>query len=209
MIFCLRRLSPKLRVAGARYFRNSAPSAGLDMKTASKPRPSLQDSNSPPIISPAAVQTSPTGVPARENGEADGGELHNPYQGIPTAWQVAYESCFLPCALPPPPLLSNRLPQPPPPPQLGEPIDQFLARCVPSQTQALTGPWIWIANPHVKRQNNKSFDPAEALLREPLAKAQQDWARIIADSSLNKVWPPRSFAFFFFFCDAWMLSDNT
>lgn len=123
MIFCLRRLSPKLRVAGARYFRNSAPSAGLDMKTAPKPRPSLQDSNSPPIISPAAVQISPTVAPARENGEADDGGLHNPYQGIPTAWQVAYESCFLPCALPllsflapypPSPLLSNRLPQPPP-----------------------------------------------------------------------------------------------
>lgn len=106
MIFCLRRLAPKLRVVGARYFQNSSPSAGLGMKTTLKPRLGPQDSNSPAVISPPAEQTRPTVgttahpetyvAPVKENGEADRGQLHNPYQGIPTAWQVAYESCFFP-----------------------------------------------------------------------------------------------------------------
>lgn len=194
MIFCLRRLAPKLRVAGTRYFRNSAPSAGLGMKTTLKPRLGPQDSNSPTVISPPAEQTCSTVdatahlgtyvAPVEGNGEVDRGQLHNPYQGIPTAWQVAYESCFLPCSSTP---LIVEQPLTAEPAQLGEPIDQFLARCIPSQTETIVGPWIWIANPRAKRQNNKSFDPAEALLREPLEKAQQDWANIIADSSLNRV----------------------
>ncbi|KAL0637838.1 hypothetical protein Q9L58_003228 [Maublancomyces gigas] len=67
------------------------------MKTTLKPRLGPQDSNSPAVISPPAEQTRPTVgatahpgtyvTPVGENGEADRGLLHNPYQDIPTAWQ--------------------------------------------------------------------------------------------------------------------------
>lgn len=198
MIFCPRRLAPKLIFAGARCFRNSALSAGPGTKTTFKTRLGPQDSNSPPVISQHTEKTPPIVRPGtyvksvKYNREEEEGkvELHNPYQGIPTAWQVAYEHPFPPLrpTCPPPriveQLLTSRTVQ------LGEPIDQFLARCVPSQTEALAGPWIWIANPRAKHQPDQNFDPVEDLLREPLARAQEDWARIIADSSLNRVWLP-------------------
>lgn len=115
MIFCPRRLAPKLIFAGARCFSNSALSAGPGTKTTFKTRLGPQDSNSPPVISqPTEKKTPPIVRPGtyvkynKYNREEEDGkvELHNPYQGIPTAWQVAYEHHSLPCVLltsPPPP----------------------------------------------------------------------------------------------------------
>lgn len=105
MVFCPRRLAPKLIFAGARCFRNSALSAGPGTKTTFKTRPGPQDSNSPPIISQPTEKTPPIVRPGtyvksvEYNREDDKVELHNPYQGIPTAWQVAYEHHSLPCVL--------------------------------------------------------------------------------------------------------------
>lgn len=104
MIFCPRRLAPKLIFAGARCFRNSALSAGPGTKTTFKTRLGPQDSNSPPVISQHTEKTPPIVRPGtyvksvEYNREEEEGkvELHNPYQGIPTAWQVAYEHPFPP-----------------------------------------------------------------------------------------------------------------
>lgn len=93
MIFCPRRLAPKLIFAGARCSRNSTLSAGPATKKFGP-----QSSSSPPITSQSTGKTPPasrsgTYVASVEGNreEDDEGELYNPYQGIPTAWQVAHE----------------------------------------------------------------------------------------------------------------------
>lgn len=123
MIFCPRRLAPKLIFAGARCFSNSALSAGPGTKTTFKTRLGPQDSNSPPVISQPTEKTPPIVRPGayvksvKYNREEEDGkvELYNPYQGILTAWQVAYEHHSLPCVLlTSPPALLNicLLPEP-------------------------------------------------------------------------------------------------
>lgn len=99
MVFCPRRLAPKLIFARARCSRNSTFSAGPGTKTTFKTRLGPQGSNSPPTIPQPTGKTPPAPhsgthvAPIGGNREEGERELHNPYQGIPTAWQVAHKHC--------------------------------------------------------------------------------------------------------------------
>ncbi|KAL2210737.1 DUF1917-domain-containing protein [Sarocladium strictum] len=107
----------------------------------------------------AAGHAAHPGRPPHQSSKITGSNLHNPYAGVPYAWQLT------------------------------ESLDDFLTRLPPATTpQSLTLPWIFICNPYIPRVAKGEGDSQTITLNEDEAPEEPgSRPRVVAEGGLERL----------------------